>query len=142
MENPWVFYIIENKGKTYAGVSPDPKRRLRQHNGEIVGGAKYTTAHAPGWKHICLVHGFQNKIQAMQFEWAVKHAPPRNVGGLSKRLQKLHSVCCKTQWTSKSPISSSVPLTIEIKEIDINKISTYTFPDYVTLKSSFFDSAV
>ena len=31
----WVFYIIHNKGCTYAGVSPDPIRRLRKHNNEI-----------------------------------------------------------------------------------------------------------
>ena len=109
---PWIFYIIENKGKTYAGVSPNPSRRLRQHNKEICGGAKYTTAHAPGWKHICLIHGFQNKIQALQFEWAVKHVPPKNAGGLDNRLQKLCTVCCRKTWTSKSPEASTVPLKI------------------------------
>ena len=65
----WQLYIIENKGCTYVGVSPDPIRRLRQHNGEIKGGAKYTTSKGPGWEHIYLISGFQDKIQAMQFEW-------------------------------------------------------------------------
>ena len=77
----WVFYIIHNRGATYAGVSPDPVRRLRQHNGEIVGGAKYTTGKGAGWEHICLVSGFQDKIQSMQFEWAVKHVAPRKGAG-------------------------------------------------------------
>ena len=134
-KKPWVFYIIQNKHKTYAGVSPDPKKRLRQHNKEIVGGAKYTTSHAPGWEHVCLVHGFQNKIQAMQFEWAVKHEAPRNQGGVFQRLRKLHSVCCKEKWTSKSPLSTTVPLTIEC--CDIEKLSLYDFPTHVILKSSF-----
>ena len=40
----WYFYIIKNNNFTYAGVSPYPERRLRQHNGEISGGAKYTLA--------------------------------------------------------------------------------------------------
>ena len=48
------------------GVSPDPIRRLRQHNGEIKGGAKYTTSKGCGWKHICLISGFEDKIQAMR----------------------------------------------------------------------------
>ena len=112
-ERPWAFYIIANGPRTYAGVSPDPTRRLRQHNAEIVGGAKYTTAHAPGWVHVCLVRGFQDKIQAMQFEWAVKHQPPRNLGGVAQRLRKLYAPCAKESWTSKAPLSCEVPLTVE-----------------------------
>ena len=112
-EPPWFFYIIQNGHYTYAGVSPDPVQRLRRHNGEIKGGAKYTTSKGPGWKHVCIVSGFQNKIQALQFEWAVKHQPPRNVGGINARLKKLEEVMAKERWTSKSPLSSEVPLHVE-----------------------------
>ena len=111
----WKFYIIENAGCTYAGVSPDPVRRLRQHNGEIKGGAKYTTGKGSGWEHICLVSGFKDKIQAMQFEWAVKHVAPRNAGGLQMRIKKLYTVLNSERWTSKSPLASEVPLIIEWK---------------------------
>ncbi len=115
-EKPWVFYLVENiyNKRTYAGVSPTPERRLRQHNGELAGGAKYTTSHDPGgWRHICLVTGFQNKIQSMQFEWAVKHAAPRNLGGKAARLKKLTAVMEKERWTSKAPLSSEVPLEVQ-----------------------------
>lgn len=111
----WKFYIIENKGFTYAGVSPNPVRRLRQHNCEIKGGAKYTTSKGNGWKHICLVTGFRTKNEALQFEWAVKHASPRNVGGIKSRIQKLYDIFHKEKWTSKSPNSSDVPLVITWK---------------------------
>lgn len=112
----WVFYIIQNRQFTYAGVSPDPVRRLRAHNGEISGGAKYTASKGPGWRHIVLVRGFQNKIQALQFEWAVKHEPPRNVGGIKSRIRKLHSVMVKERWTSNSPLSCDIPLDVEFVE--------------------------
>ena len=116
----WVFYIIQNRQFTYAGVSPDPIRRLRAHNGEISGGAKYTASKGPGWRHIVLVRGFQNKIQALQFEWAVKHEPPRNVGGIKSRIKKLYSVMNKERWTSNSPLASDVPLEVEfVEEVDI-----------------------
>ena len=46
-DKEWYFYIIKNKNCTYAGVSPDPVQRLRKHNGEIKGGAKYTRANGP-----------------------------------------------------------------------------------------------
>jgi predicted GIY-YIG superfamily endonuclease len=120
-EPPWFFYIIQNGPFTYAGVSPYPVQRLRKHNGEIKGGAKYTTSKGPGWKHICLVSGFQNKIQALQFEWAVKHHPPRNVGGIQSRLKKLNEVMAKERWTSKSPLSSTVPLEVKYL-VDISEI--------------------
>ena len=115
-EKEWFFYIIQNGHCTYAGVSPDPVRRLRQHNGEIKGGAKYTTSKGSGWKHVCIVSGFQTKIQSMQFEWAVKHQQPRNVGGIDARLKKLNDVMLKERWTSKSPLSADVPLTVEYIE--------------------------
>ena len=113
MDKPWIFYIITNKNNTYAGVSPDPVRRLRQHNGEICGGAKYTTSKGPGWVHICLVSGFPTKQNSMQFEWAIKHVPPRNVGGLESRLRKLGILFRKEQWTSKSPLAADINLDIE-----------------------------
>jgi predicted GIY-YIG superfamily endonuclease len=112
---PWSFYIIQNKGYTYAGVSPDPVKRLRKHNGELSGGAKYTQSKGPGWTHVCLVHGFQTKIQALQFEWASKHVPPRDAGGVINRLKKLFILFNKERWTSKSPESSTVPLILEWK---------------------------
>ena len=124
----WQFYIIANGGCTYAGVSPDPFRRLRQHNGEIKGGAKYTTGKGPGWRHICLISGF-DKIQSMQFEWAVKHYPPRDAGGIVNRLIKLIAVLNKPKWTSKSPDALTVPLTITWLEKQY--IGIYSLPHYI-----------
>ena len=44
----WVVYIVEcADGTLYTGVSTDLSRRLRQHNGELKGGAGYTRARRP-----------------------------------------------------------------------------------------------
>ena len=128
-EAPWSFYIIQNQGYTYAGVSPDPVKRLRKHNGELSGGAKYTQSKGPGWTHVCLVHGFQTKIQALQFEWAVKHVPPRDSGGLTNRVKKLYTLLNKKNWTSKSPLAESVPLEIEWKML--TECKDRTVPPYI-----------
>ena len=129
-EDKWVFYIIHNKGCTYAGVSPDPVKRLRKHNGEINGGAKYTLSKGPGWEHVCLISGFQTKIQALQFEWASKHVPPRDAGGLINRVKKLYILLNKSQWTSKSPLAKTVPLRVEWKmSVEYND---RTVPSYIT----------
>jgi len=132
-QDKWSFYIIQNKGCTYAGVSPDPVKRLRKHNGEISGGAKYTKSVGPGWTHVCLVHGFQTKNQSLQFEWAVKHVPPRNSGGLISRLKKLYTILNKAQWTSKSPNASLVPLQLEWKIIKPSSLQSEVLPVYITL---------
>lgn len=34
-------------GTLYAGVTGDPARRQRQHNGELAGGARYTASRRP-----------------------------------------------------------------------------------------------
>ena len=78
-------------------------------------------SHGPGWEHICLVHGFRNKIESMQFEWAVKHVHPRNASGIKNRIKKLYTVLNRDKWTSKSPNACDVPLTVEwIKILNIN----------------------
>lgn len=128
----WSFYIIQNKGCTYAGVSPDPIKRLRKHNGELSGGAKYTQSKGPGWTHICLVHGFQNKIQALQFEWASKHVQPRDAGGVINRLKKLFILFNQQKWTSKSPEASTVPLTLEWKIERPVALIKETLPSYIS----------
>jgi predicted GIY-YIG superfamily endonuclease len=134
-EEKWDFYIIVHPvGATYAGVSPDPIKRLRKHNGEIAGGAKYTRSKGKGWQHVCIVRGFQTKIQALQFEWASKHVPPRNVGGLVSRLRKLYILLNKTVWTLKSPLAATVPLTIEwiMPPALIFAGENRTVPSYIT----------
>jgi predicted GIY-YIG superfamily endonuclease len=133
----WSFYIIQNKGCTYAGVSPDPVKRLRKHNGEISGGAKYTLSKGPGWTHVCLVHGFKTKIQALQFEWASKHVPPRDASGLINRLKKLFILFNKTNWTSKSPEASTVPLRLEWIIPRPLALQEQTLPNYITEYNSF-----
>jgi predicted GIY-YIG superfamily endonuclease len=127
----WSCYIIENKGFTYVGVSNNVDKRLRAHNGEIKGGAKYTTSKGPGWKHICLVHGFPTKIESMQFEWALKHVKPRNAGGIVNRIKKLKILLNKTKWTSKAPYAATCPLTLEWKEKQYRP-DEYIIPKYIT----------
>lgn len=44
----WCVYLVRcADGSLYAGVTTDPERRLRQHNGELAGGARYTRARRP-----------------------------------------------------------------------------------------------
>lgn len=37
----WVYMVETQKGKLYTGITTDLARRLRQHKGELKGGAKF-----------------------------------------------------------------------------------------------------
>jgi len=44
----WYLYVlICNDNSLYCGITTDPERRLKQHNGELKGGAKYTRSRRP-----------------------------------------------------------------------------------------------
>lgn len=56
--------------RRYVGMTNDLGRRLRQHNGELAGGARATRGR--GWAVELVVEGFGCMRCAMQAEWRVK----------------------------------------------------------------------
>lgn len=84
----WYVYCLQSLDKkgTYVGATVDPQRRLRQHNKELVGGAR-ATARREGWTFFCYVGPF-GKIKALQFEWRWKHLSRRASGNPLERRQK------------------------------------------------------
>ena len=44
----WYLYIVENRlGHLYTGITTNPQRRIKQHNGLLAGGAKALKGKAP-----------------------------------------------------------------------------------------------
>ena len=47
-QKKWLIYILECiDGSLYCGITNNLEKRLKQHKGEIKGGAKYTRSHWP-----------------------------------------------------------------------------------------------
>ena len=53
----WSVYLLRcADGSLYTGIATDLQRRLRQHNGELAGGARYTRPRRPVelvWSEAC-----------------------------------------------------------------------------------------
>ncbi|KAH8702114.1 structure-specific endonuclease subunit slx1 [Talaromyces proteolyticus] len=67
-------YLLRSSKKSdcmYIGSTPNPARRLEQHNGISRGGAKRTTAQTlRPWQMVAIVEGFTSRTGALQFEWS------------------------------------------------------------------------
>lgn len=91
----WCVYLIisADMDNTYVGVTTNFRRRLRQHNGELNGGAKASRAGRP-WQCVCLIDGFKDRSEACHFEWKWKHFS-RN---LSRKSNKSANINCQTGY--------------------------------------------
>lgn len=94
--NEYVVYILINTShnKTYVGITNNPKRRLRQHNGELVGGAKYTTLNRGNGEW--LFYGFiknLEKRQSLSIEKKIKIKSRKLKGTpINRRLQAINLI--------------------------------------------------
>ena len=120
-QKPWMCYCLESdSGTTYIGSSVDVDRRLRQHNGEIKGGAR-VTSRGSGWKRVCHIVGFPNSKAALQFEWKWKRVSQSLHGRpIERRIKALLEMLNQESTTSSSlPFSEyEGPLYVFVEDMD------------------------
>lgn len=112
------YCLTNEQGKTYVGFSTDVNRRLRQHNGELQGGAKATRVGV--WKRICLITGFPTHQSALQFEWKWKQVSRKASGktAVERRCNALIQLLNSEQSTSKAASFSTYenPLLVLVED--------------------------
>ena len=70
-QNNWLIYILEcGDGSLYCGITNNIEKRLKQHKGEIIGGAKYTRSHWPC--KLVYKEKSANRSKALQREAIIK----------------------------------------------------------------------
>lgn len=67
----WYVYLLRTASNTlYTGITTDPARRIRQHSGELRGGAKALRGKAP--LHYHCIFEVDDKSQALSLEAWIK----------------------------------------------------------------------
>ena len=107
--NNWYCYLISSendkyKNRTYNGSTNNLTRRLRQHNGEITGGARRTQLARP-WNYMAILTGFPDHVNALSCEWKICHPTghrrrPKQFNGRFGRILGLNQVLKTKKWTS------------------------------------------
>ena len=74
-ESRWWVYLLESTAgrRTYIGIAHDVSKRLRQHNGELVGGARSTRSGRP-WTVVRQLGPYGSRSVASRVEYFWKKA--------------------------------------------------------------------
>lgn len=113
MYTVYALVSIVNKKRTYVGCTNNCARRLRQHNGELVGGARFTRSGRP-WRYIFQVSGLDHS-NALRLEWALKKKRVSGVSGVAGRVKTLERLMTLERWTSKSPLLKHIRHKLHIR---------------------------
>ncbi|KAL1834975.1 hypothetical protein ACET3Z_004626 [Daucus carota] len=98
------------KGHTYIGFTVNPKRRIKQHNGEMTSGAFRTKSKRP-WEMALCIYGFPTNTAALQFEWAWQHPTEslavrkaaskfKSLSGIANKVKLAFTMLALSSWQS------------------------------------------
>lgn len=111
----YLCYMITTGGytHTYVGITHDMKNRLRQHNGEISGGAK-ATSRFRDWEVAFYVTGFAEKSEVLSFEWRMHHPDgkrkkDRSYFGVLGRVRGLLETLIQPRFEKKAYLLHATP---------------------------------
>lgn len=116
----YVYLLVCDDGSTYVGATVNLERRLRQHNKELVGGARATGRKidkGQSWRRHCYVSGFPDWQATLQFEWRWKQISrtlSKSLLPLDRRMQALDKLLALERSTSKAKAYSEWPAPPEI----------------------------
>ena len=99
-------YLLKHTihNKTYLGITNNLKRRLRQHNCEIKGGAKYTSSFLLDgkWEYYMIIKDL-TKSNALSYERIIKNRRKKGKGKtpLEKRMYLINNLISENKKLSE-----------------------------------------
>lgn len=121
----YVYCLVSTDGSTYIGATVDLEHRLRQHNKELVGGARITSRKVvvgQEWTCYCYVEGFPTWQACLQFEWRWKQLSRKvkQESPLDRRTSALETLLALERSTTKAmPYAEwSTPPCVKYPQID------------------------
>ncbi|WJZ89225.1 hypothetical protein VitviT2T_008454 [Vitis vinifera] len=149
-----------HKGHSYIGFTVNPRRRIRQHNGEITCGAWKTKRKRP-WEMVLCIYGFPTNVSALQFEWAWQHpteslavrkaaAGFKSLSGIANKIKLAYTMFTLPAWqslnltvnffsTKYTKHSAGCPILPEHMRVQVSPMDE--LPCYSGSDQSFFDNA-
>ena len=110
-----VVYILRNGKSLYVGATIDLSHRIRQHNGELSGGAHRTSTKGPGWVCLLYVQGFQSRTESLQFEYALKREAKHHGYSTQARKRAVHALLSQEPMLLIATASNLIPSKPRIK---------------------------
>lgn len=140
IEDQWSCYILKSinplfLNRTYVGSTNSVKRRIKQHNGILVGGAKATNITRPN-EFICVITGFPDRISALKCEWLLKHPTGTRKGnykysGICGRIKGIQLLLTESdKWKTRS---HNCPLKVWIKADLLSYLDINTLPNSIEI---------
>ncbi len=138
----WYCYIIKSTDPNHPNISYNGStnniiRRLRQHNGELMGGAIRTRKGRP-WEIYAIIKGLPNHINSLQLEWKIAHPSNKRkkeskYKGVNGRIVGLNEIMKLDQWTNQSVIpNNAMDLELWIQK-DYISLLDINLPSYIQL---------
>ena len=86
----YVYMLLCSDDSLYTGITPDLQRRMRQHAGQLKGGARYTALRPP--KELAAVWTAPDRGTASKAEYAIKHLTAEKKRQLAAQPQLLEEL--------------------------------------------------
>lgn len=86
----YIYMLLCSDDSLYTGITPNLQRRMRQHTGQLKGGARYTALRPP--KEIAAVWTAPDRSAASKAEYAIKHLTPNQKRLLAAQPERLYEL--------------------------------------------------